>query len=120
LSRLRPGRGANCDRCGGLRGNRCRTCIVCLPGFMGLEPGSRYRAEGAALPWRNVVIAVGRGAITSIENVLDIELSAPGLVELQIKRRIDANKARQFDEVVRGRVGIREVDDAESGAPHRI
>ena len=55
------------------------------PGFMGLEPGARDHAEGAALPRRNVVIAVGRGPITGIENVLDIELSAPGLVELQDK-----------------------------------
>src|SRR6202043_1667351 len=86
LSRLRPGRGADCDRCSDLRGNRGRTRFVCLPGFMGLEPGSRYHAEGAALPRRNIVIAVGRRPITGIENVLDIELSAPGLVELQIKR----------------------------------
>ena len=85
-----------------------------------LEPCPCRHPEGAALTGRNVVVAIGRGPVAGVENVLDVELSAPGLVDFQIERGIDANKAGQFDEVVRCRVGIREVDDAEPGAPDRI
>src|SRR5262249_23235495 len=82
--------------------------------------GGDLEAEGARLARGDVVVAVGRGPIALVEDVLDIELRLPGRVDLRIDAGVEAQEARQVDAVVGRRVGIREVDGAERGRPDRI
>src|SRR5262249_2495207 len=77
-------------------------------------------AEGPRLAGRDVVVAVRRGPIALVEDVLDIELRLPGRVDLRIDAGVEAQEARQVDAVVGRRVRIREVDGAERGRPDRI
>jgi hypothetical protein len=48
----------------------------------GLESCGRQHTEGATLTWRNVIVAIGRRPITHVENVFDIELRLPRLIDL--------------------------------------
>lgn len=84
------------------------------------EPGAGRNPERASFARRNVVVAVGAGPIALVEDVLDIELRAPGLVDLGEQAGIDADKTGQSDGVVRRSERVREVDDAERGGPTRI
>src|SRR5215831_3025287 len=77
-------------------------------------------AEGPRLAGRDVVVAVRRGPIALVEDVLDIELRLPGRVDLRIDAGVEAQEARQVDAVVGRRIRIREVDGAERGGPDRI
>src|SRR6187455_2158030 len=82
--------------------------------------GKRSEAERTRLARRVVVVAVGGRPVTPVEDVLDVELDLPGLVQLRIKPRIDADEAGQSYGVVRGSKGIREIDHAERRRPGRI
>src|SRR5215831_18243837 len=77
-------------------------------------------AEGPRLARRDVVVAIRRGPIALVEDVLDIELRLPGRVDLRIDAGVEAQEARQVDAVVGRRIRIREVDGAERGRPDRI
>jgi hypothetical protein len=77
-------------------------------------------AIGPRLARREVVVAIRRGPIALVEDVLDIELRLPGLGDLRKDAGVEAQEARQVDAVVGRRVRIREVDGAERGGPDRI
>src|SRR3954466_4043316 len=62
------------------------------------------------LPGRAVVIAVGGRPIVLGEQVFDMELDAPVLIDLPVHRRIEANEARQSHRVIRRGKGIGEID----------
>src|SRR5438128_4139190 len=64
------------------------------------------------LPGRDVVIAVGGRPIALVEQVFDIELDAPVLIDPPVQRGVEADEAGQPDCVIRGRKGIREIDHA--------
>ena len=50
-------------------------------------------AEGARLARRDVVVAVRRGPIALVEDILDIELRLPGRVDLRIDAGVDIQHA---------------------------
>src|SRR5262249_46874853 len=91
------------------RGSRCASQL-----------GGDLEAIGPGLARREVVVAVRRGPIALVEDVLDIELRLPILGDLRKDAGVEAQEARQVDAVVRPRVRIREVDGAERGGPDRI
>ena len=68
---------------------------------------------------REVVVAVRRGPVALVEEVLDIELRLPVRSDLRIDPGIDADEARQVHGIVRRSERIREVDDADGCGPDR-
>src|SRR5262249_23088838 len=82
--------------------------------------GGDRQAIGPRLARREVVVAIRRGPIALVEDVLDIDLRLPGLGDLRKDAGVEAQEARQVDAVVGRRVRIREVDGAEGGGPDRI
>src|SRR3954452_25047500 len=82
---------------------RCGRQTVCLLGCLELlKSGDGGGAEGARLSGRDVVVAVGGGPVTPLEDVLDVELHAPHLVDLRIDRCIEADKTGQPHRIVGG------------------
>src|SRR5712691_2220438 len=49
-------------------------------------------AKGPRLTRRDVVVAVGRGPIALVEDVLDIELRLPGRVDLRVDAGVEAQE----------------------------
>lgn len=66
-----------------------------------LELRDRRNAEGAGLAWRNVVVPIGRRPVTLVEDVLDIELDPPVLVQFcikcGIKRTLSSEDAKESE-----------------------
>src|SRR6266511_4466803 len=77
------------------------------------------QADRPPLTRRDVVIAVGRGPVALIEEILDIELCLPGLVDRRKDPGVEANEARQLHGVVGRGERIREVNDPKGGGPDR-
>src|SRR6266436_7412889 len=85
-----------------------------------LKSSGDLEADCPRLTRREVVVAIRRGPIALVEDVLDIELRLPGLGDLRIDAGVEAHEARQVDAVVGRRKRIREVDHAERRGPDRI
>jgi hypothetical protein len=71
------------------------------------------------LTGREVVIAIRRGPIALIEQVLDIELRLPGRIDRGKDAGVDADEAGQIHGVVGRSERVREVNDAERSGPDR-
>src|SRR5438270_11237111 len=69
---------------------------------------------------RDVVVAVGARPIMAVEQVFDIELDAPVLIDLPVQRGVEADEAGQPDRVIRGRKGIGAIDLAHRRGPEWI
>src|SRR5215203_5767323 len=77
-------------------------------------PGPDQRAaHGAGRAGRDVIVTVRRCPIALIEDVLDIELRLPRLVDFRKHARVDAYEAWQSHAVVGRRKRIRKIDDAD-------
>src|SRR5215471_14432408 len=63
-------------------------------------------AKGPRLSQRDVVVAVRRGPIARVEDVLDVEPRLPARVDLRQDAGVEAQEARQMDAVVGRRVRI--------------
>src|SRR3954470_892075 len=75
-----------------------------------LKSGQRGQSNRQRLARRDVVVAVGGRPIMPVEQVFDIELHAPVLVDVSVQSRIETNEAGQPHRIVRRRKGIREID----------
>jgi len=63
--------------------------------------GGDLEAKGPWLTRRDVVVAIRRGPIALVEDVLDIEPRLPGRVDLREDAGVEAQEARQVDAVSR-------------------
>ena len=93
--------------------------------WRGRRPGGRAEvcrdahAEGAGRAGRDVVVAVRRGEVVPVENILDVDLGAHALVEAIEHGGVEADEAWQRDGVVgRGEDRIA-IDRADADAPLR-
>src|SRR4051812_38974544 len=81
-------------------GNAAAANAMPLRFLESLKSGQRGKPDRQRLPRRDVVVAVGGRPIMLVEQVLDIELHAPVLVDLAVNGRIEANEARQPHRVI--------------------
>ncbi|MBV8838439.1 MAG: TonB-dependent receptor, partial [Alphaproteobacteria bacterium] len=79
----------------------------------------RTQPDGPALSGRDVVVAVRRGPVALVEDVLDVELRLPVLVEGGVDRAVEADEAGELHAIVGARKRVRKGDDAECARPHR-
>src|SRR6266508_5325745 len=77
------------------------TPVVSEPAAEASKASGKLQADGPRLTGRDIVIAIRRSPIALIEEVLDVELRLPGLIDRRKDPGVEAHEAGQVHGVVR-------------------